>query len=38
MLAAAHAATDRFLDGTVDEQGPLPADDRPVEPASKDVR
>ena len=38
MMAAAHAATDRFLDGTVDEQGPLPADDRPVEPASKDVR
>jgi NTE family protein len=37
MIAAAHAATDRFLDGTVDDQGPLPADDRPPVPASKDV-
>ncbi len=38
MIAAAHAATSRFLDGTVDDQGPLPVDDRPAVPASKDVR
>ncbi len=37
MIRAAYAATDRFLEGTVDDQGPLPADDRPVEAASKDV-
>jgi NTE family protein len=38
MMQAAHAATDRFLDGAVVEGGPLPAGDRPVVPASKDVR
>jgi len=37
MIRAAYAATDRFLEGAVDDQGPLPADDRPTEPASKDV-
>ncbi len=38
MIRAAYAATDRFLDGAVDDQGPLPLDDRPTEAASKDVR
>ena len=37
MIRAAYAATDRFLDGAVDDQGPLPPDDRPTEAASKDV-
>ena len=38
MIEASHGATTRFLDGVVDDQGPLPAGDRPAEPASKDVR
>jgi len=33
LIRAAHSATERFLDGTVDVSGPLPADDRPTEPA-----
>jgi NTE family protein len=37
MIRTAYAATDRFLDGMVDDQGPLPLDARPPEPASKDV-
>lgn len=37
MIRAAYAATDRFLDGVVDDHGPLPPDDRPTEAASKDV-
>ncbi|MGK2949845.1 MAG: patatin-like phospholipase family protein [Acidimicrobiales bacterium] len=36
LIRAAHGATERFLDGTVDEQGPLPADDRPLGAASGD--
>jgi len=28
-MRMAHGATERFLDGVVDDQGPLPADDRP---------
>lgn len=38
MIEVAHAATDRFLDGIVDDHGPLPTDARPAEPASEDVR
>jgi NTE family protein len=37
MIRTAYAATDRFLEGTVDDAGPLPPDDRPTEPASTDV-
>jgi NTE family protein len=37
MIRAAYQATDRFLEGAVDDHGPLPADDRPTEPASTDV-
>lgn len=37
MIRAAYAATDRFLDGAVDDHGPLPAGDRPTVPASNDV-
>ena len=33
LIRAAHSATERFLDGMVDDHGPLPADDRPKEPA-----
>jgi NTE family protein len=29
LIRAAHGATERFLDGVVDDSGPLPADDRP---------
>jgi NTE family protein len=32
LIRAAHSATERFLDGEVDDSGPLPADDRPTEP------
>ena len=35
MIRAAYAATDRFLDGTVDDHGPLPPDHRPTEAASR---
>jgi NTE family protein len=38
LIRAAHAATERYLDGTVDDHGPLPADDRPTEPASAEHR
>jgi NTE family protein len=37
LIRAAHGATERFLDGVVDDQGPLPADDRPTEGASQDA-
>ena len=37
LLDTAYAATDRFLDGTVDDLAPLPADDRPEGAASADV-
>lgn len=37
MIRNAYIATDRFLDGVVDDHGPLPADDRPTDAASKDV-
>ena len=37
MIRSAHAATYRFLAGTVDEDGPLPADDRPTQSASTDI-
>jgi NTE family protein len=37
MIRASYAATDRFLDDVVDDQGPLPIGDRPEVPASKDV-
>ena len=34
MIHGSYAATDRFLDGSVDDRGPLPADDRPSGGAS----
>jgi hypothetical protein len=37
MIHTAYVATDRFLEGTVDDHGPLPAGDRPMEAASTDV-
>jgi NTE family protein len=37
MIRTAYGATDRFLEGTVDDAGPLPPDDRPTEAASTDV-
>ncbi len=36
LIRAGRSATERFLDGAVDDHGPLPADDRPTEPASSD--
>jgi NTE family protein len=38
MIRSAYAATDRFLSGTIDEAAPLPADDRPTESASTEIR
>ena len=38
MVDTAYEATHRFLEGAVQEHGPLPAGDRPAEAASKDVR
>jgi NTE family protein len=38
MIRRSYAATDRFLDGSVDELGPLPADDRPAGPATSEAR
>jgi NTE family protein len=37
MIRASYGATDRLLSGSVDEAGPLPADDRPTESASTDI-
>src|SRR3546814_5189153 len=34
LIRVAHMATEQFLDGTVSEDEPLPAGDRPVEPAT----
>ena len=34
LIRSAYAATERFLDGVVDYEGPLPAGDRPTEPAT----
>lgn len=34
MIRRSYEATDRFLDGVVDDHGPLPADDRPTGAAS----
>lgn len=36
LIRAGRNATERFLDGAVEDHGPLPADDRPTEPASSD--
>ena len=36
MMARSYAATDAFLDGIVDDNGPLPSDDRPRGAASSD--
>jgi NTE family protein len=38
MMKASYVATTRFLDGTVDDHGPIPSGDRPAESSSKDVR
>ena len=36
MISGSYTATDRFLDGVVEEQGPLPVDDRPPGSATTD--